>query len=82
MSGYFDLDTEARIISLVLEDIGNGWVVRLYTEPRLPKSRKRSVMRLHGRWFMPRQDRPIDNRDDVEAMIARAVQDPMLPGLG
>jgi hypothetical protein len=80
MSDVHPVDREVRLINLALEDIGNGWAVRLHVEPRIGTGRKRSHLLIVDRWnlWLPKGVR---TRDQVDEALAEAVLQRRLPGI-
>lgn len=80
MSNLYPVSGEVRLISLVLEDIGHGWAVRLHIEPRLGKGTKRTTLQIVDRWnvYLPEGVR---TREDLDEALAVAILQRRLPGI-
>jgi len=78
--GHYPIRGEVRIVSLELEDIGHGWHVKLRTEPRAGRGKKRHLLHLNDRWNLWTPD-VIDSRERVDEILAQAVLQRRLPGI-
>lgn len=81
MTDLFKITAECRLLALTIEDLGNGWGVRLHTEPRVGRGNRRALLQLNDRWYLPQQPYPIANRRQVDEMLAEAVLQQRLPGI-
>lgn len=73
--------TEIRVVSLTLEDIGHGFHVKLHVEPWTKTRRKRELLTLIDRWNIHRPE-PVKGRDAVDELLADAVIQRRIPGIG
>lgn len=73
--------TEVRVASLTLEDIGHGYHVKLHVEPWTRNRRKRELLVLIDRWNLHRPE-PVRGRDAVDELLAEAVLQRRIPGIG
>ncbi len=78
--GFYPIRSEVRVVSLQLEDIGFGWHIKLHTEPRAGRGKKRHLLHLNDRWNLHYPE-PVTTREAVDALLAEAVLQRRLPGI-
>lgn len=81
MSALFVPPREVRVASLTVEDIGHGWHIKLHCEPRSKTGRRRELLQLVDRWNLHYPER-VTTREAVDELLAEAVLQRRLPGIG
>lgn len=81
MSEFFAVTAEVRQITMTVEDIGHGWVVKVWQEPRVGRGKQRALLQLIDRFHIWPGDIRVNNRDALDEVLAQAVLQRRLPGL-
>lgn len=81
MSTLWEPRREVRLASITVEDIGHGWHIRLHAEPRSKTGRRREHLVLIDRWNLHFPQR-VEHRDTLDELLAEAVLQRRLPGIG